>query len=316
MSDRPMVSFIVLAYQQERFIREAVRSALAQTYQPLEIVLSDDCSKDETFAIMCEEAKAYRGPHSVVLRRGAMNSGLAGHINQAWASARGEFMVMQAGDDSSLPERTTELVDAWKQSGSDLVYSEFSVMGAESEPITSHFKAIAAPRDVRQAIEDGWCVASGCSCGYSRELISRFGPLDGRVVTEDVVFPFRALLGHGISFVDKPLVRYRVHGSSISNDMGFWLGPERAKLRARQQKVAVNRCAVSQEWLRAWDLSGRQEHALRKKLVTLANHWQLETQCYQVSRLAAMGLVVGALAKGLPIRRALGFTKRHVLRYG
>ena len=315
MSDRPLVSFIVLAYQQERFIREAVRSALAQTYQPLEIVLSDDCSKDQTFAIMCEEAKAYRGPHAVVLRRGAANSGLASHINQAWEIARGEFVVVQAGDDSSLPERTAELVEAWQRSGSDLVYSEFTVMGADGEPVTSHLKAVAAPRDVKDAIEDGWCVASGCSCGYSRDLLSRFGPLDGRVVTEDVVFPFRALLGRGISFVDKPLVRYRVHGNSISNDMGFWLGPERAKMRTRRQKLAANRCAVSQEWLRAWDLSGRQEQALRNKLVALANHWQLETQCYQVSRLGAMGLVVRALAGGLPIRRALGFTKRHVIRY-
>ena len=41
---RPLVTFYVIAYNQSRFVREAVESALAQTYSPLEILLSDDCS--------------------------------------------------------------------------------------------------------------------------------------------------------------------------------------------------------------------------------------------------------------------------------
>ena len=48
---KPLLTFAVGAYNQERFIREAVESAFAQTYSPLEIVLSDDCSRDRTFEI-------------------------------------------------------------------------------------------------------------------------------------------------------------------------------------------------------------------------------------------------------------------------
>lgn len=50
--EKPLISYVVTAYNIERFVREAVECAFAQTYSPLEIVLSDDCSSDRTFEIM------------------------------------------------------------------------------------------------------------------------------------------------------------------------------------------------------------------------------------------------------------------------
>jgi len=44
VTDRPLVTFALLAYNQEEFIREAVEGAFALTYEQLEIILSDDCS--------------------------------------------------------------------------------------------------------------------------------------------------------------------------------------------------------------------------------------------------------------------------------
>ena len=81
-TDRPLVSFAVIAYNQERFIREAIEGAFAQTYEPLEIILSDDCSPDRTFDIMQEMAAAYDGPHKVVLNRNEPNLGLVPHVNR------------------------------------------------------------------------------------------------------------------------------------------------------------------------------------------------------------------------------------------
>ncbi|HUF60663.1 MAG TPA: glycosyltransferase, partial [Verrucomicrobiales bacterium] len=55
-TERPLVSFLLLAYNQEQYIHEAVEGAFSQTYSPLEIILSDDCSTDRTFEIMREMA--------------------------------------------------------------------------------------------------------------------------------------------------------------------------------------------------------------------------------------------------------------------
>ena len=55
VTDRPLVTFALFAYNQEEFIREAVEGAFAQTYEPLEIILSDDCSSDRTYEIIQED---------------------------------------------------------------------------------------------------------------------------------------------------------------------------------------------------------------------------------------------------------------------
>jgi glycosyltransferase involved in cell wall biosynthesis len=63
----PLVSFIVVAYNQDKYIKEAVLGAFSQTYQPLEIILSDDGSSDLTFEIMQDMVEKYVGPHKIIL---------------------------------------------------------------------------------------------------------------------------------------------------------------------------------------------------------------------------------------------------------
>ena len=67
LQDRPLVTFALFAYNQEKYIREAVEGTFSQTYEPLEIILSDDCSSDRTFEIMEEMAATYDGPHATLL---------------------------------------------------------------------------------------------------------------------------------------------------------------------------------------------------------------------------------------------------------
>jgi glycosyltransferase involved in cell wall biosynthesis len=112
MSQPGLVSFLIIAYRQERFIREAVRGALSQTYEPLEVIISDDCSPDRTFDVIKEEVEAYRGPHKVIVNRNEANVGLAGNLNMAWSLSHGEFVVAQGGDDISMPQRTETLLQA------------------------------------------------------------------------------------------------------------------------------------------------------------------------------------------------------------
>ena len=81
-TDQPMVTFALFAYNQEKYIREAVKGAFSQTYEPLEIILSDDCSGDRTYEIMKEMAKEYDGPHRVILNRLDKNIGTIDQENQ------------------------------------------------------------------------------------------------------------------------------------------------------------------------------------------------------------------------------------------
>ena len=110
VDNRPLITFALFAYNQEKFIREALAGAFAQTYSPLEIILSDDCSTDRTFEIMQEMTASYRGHHRVILNRNSQNLGVANHVNYILDLAQGDYIVLAAGDDISLPHRVTIVV--------------------------------------------------------------------------------------------------------------------------------------------------------------------------------------------------------------
>ena len=113
--ERPLITFALFAYNQEQFIEEAVQGALSQTYSPLETILSDDCSSDRTFEIMSRTADEYQGPHTIILNRNEPNLGLVPHVNKVIMElSHGELIVMAAGDDISLSERTETLWRAWE----------------------------------------------------------------------------------------------------------------------------------------------------------------------------------------------------------
>ena len=103
-AERPLVSFFVTAYRQEQFVRAAIEGAFAQTWQPLEILLSDDCSPDGTLRVMQEMAAAYTGPHKVILNRNPKNLGIVPHVDRIMELTSGELMVQNAGDDVSVPD--------------------------------------------------------------------------------------------------------------------------------------------------------------------------------------------------------------------
>ncbi len=105
IQEKPLITFILFAYNQECFIRDAIEGALSQTYSPLEIILSDDCSTDSTFLIMKEMVTNYNGQHKIVINQNENNIGLCAHINRCVELSQGELLVGAAGDDVSLPER-------------------------------------------------------------------------------------------------------------------------------------------------------------------------------------------------------------------
>ena len=86
------VTFALLCYNQEKFIREALRGAFRQDYQPLEILISDDHSTDASFDILREEVANYSGPRTVRLVRNGENLGFENFARTAEA-ASGEFLI-------------------------------------------------------------------------------------------------------------------------------------------------------------------------------------------------------------------------------
>lgn len=233
---RPLVTFALIAYNQEGFVAQAVHAALAQTYSPLEIILSDDCSNDATFETMCRSASGYAGPHKVVLVRNESNQGIGGHVNRMAALAKGELLVIAAGDDISMPERVEELVTMWieGQRRAHSLYSSAIVIDASG---TACGTIGYPPREVGpiEAIETHMDGVMGCSHAWSREVFDVFGPMLPGTTCDDRVIALRSMLLGGIAYCPKPLIRYRVHRDSLSDHAST--APDQIHLRT----VALHR---------------------------------------------------------------------------
>ena len=99
--ERTLVTFALFAYNLEKYIRKAVEGAFAQSYEPMEIILSDDCSTDRTFEIMQEMARTYSGTKKNVVRQTHSNMGTFLHVVDVASIAQGGLIVLAAGDDIS-----------------------------------------------------------------------------------------------------------------------------------------------------------------------------------------------------------------------
>ena len=225
-SERPLISFCLFAYNQERFIREAVEGAFAQTYSPLEIILSDDCSPDHTYEIMQEMAAAYRGPHKLILNRNSRNLGLGGHVNRVMELSAGPLVVGAAGDDVSHPERAGCLCEEWLRQDPmpTSLHSDFELMDAQGTCIStnragSRFagRRSAGMKEIREFLRDKHPASgiAGCAHAWSRLLFQRFGPLNSDLIAEDKALAFRSFLCGSFAYVPRRLLRYRMHASNL-----------------------------------------------------------------------------------------------------
>ena len=219
--EKPLVTFALFAFNQERFIQEAVEAALSQTYSPLEIYLSDDCSTDCTFELMGEVASKYEGPHKVFIIRNKRNLGIGEHINHIVRISKGELIIGAAGDDISLPHRSSLTVSHWldRERKPCSLFSKNIVINSAGARI-GDVGSKPTPGSLTQKLDAYMEGVLGCSHAWSRKVFDEFGPLQPGTIHEDRVIPFRSELLGGIEFISEPLVKYRVHENNLSHFHG------------------------------------------------------------------------------------------------
>ncbi len=247
-SDRPLVTFALFAYNQERFIREAVAGALAQDYSPLEIILSDDCSEDRTYEIMCEMAEGYTGPHSLVLNRNCANlggHGIGQHVNVVLQMSRGELIIFAAGDDISLPQRTSTLIGAWIRASKPdgLLHSAIQLLSINGTPgAIVHGNARFGDLSLRECARIEAAGVLGAANAITRSVFGYFDKLADGTFFEDRTLAFRSLMIGKVIYIESHLVQYRQHRNNIS-------GRQMYKDEARWAKWNEGLCVLHRSFL-------------------------------------------------------------------
>lgn len=209
----PLVSVLMTAYNRQQFIAEAIESVLASTYQNWELIIVDDCSKDDTVAI----AKSYsKKDDRIKVYFNEKNLGDYPNRNRAAGYARGKYLVWVDSDDEMFPEALVKWVDAMEQHR-----AKFGILANMKikEPV------LLEPRD-------------SIKKHFFQQPILLFGPVatvvDRNYFIEQKGFPEKygpandmyqnlKLAGNTNTLIfNFPLVNYRLHeGQELNNSYGY-----------------------------------------------------------------------------------------------
>jgi glycosyltransferase involved in cell wall biosynthesis len=205
MPSKPLVSVVMPAYNAERFIGEALASALSQTYEPVEVIVVDDGSTDRT----AEIAAAH---DATVLRQG--HAGSASARNAGLKRASGDYWtILDADDVMPLEALEQQVAELGKHPEPVIVFGLTEAFVTPGEPRPPHWNRVW---------DDGpfpWHATAMLAC---RELFELVGPFDeARRFAEDMDWLARAKAA-GVRAVqgDYLALHYRVHGANSTADTG------------------------------------------------------------------------------------------------
>lgn len=221
INDRPLVTFVVFAFNQENYIREAIQGALSQTYRPLEILLSDDCSTDKTYEIMKEVASEHTGQFNLRIRQNKSNQGLAQHINSFVEEAKGDYVAWSAGDDISLPHRVEMLMKPCLDDPEVVgTYSDLEEIDLNSERLhkVRRRNFPKKPPSVEEVVTRRYSINTQTHL-FSKKVFEKFGNLNSDLTHEASCMTLREILIGKTVYVPSTTLLYRI-GSGVSSYKG------------------------------------------------------------------------------------------------
>lgn len=226
MWEKPVpATFILLTYNQEDFVIDAMTAAVNQDYSPLEIVFSDDCSTDGTFGRMQGFVESYRGPREIRLVRNSQNLGVAGNLISRAREANGEILVVAAGDDVSKPHRVSSIIPTFNDRtvwAASSRYDEIDEHGRLREPELSYpivYSTRGIPWRFWYLNGHDIQVIQGSTAAYHKHLFSVEFPPGNLGLSEDNLLNV-LVYAHGrtVATISESLVLYRKHDRAISHN--------------------------------------------------------------------------------------------------
>jgi glycosyltransferase involved in cell wall biosynthesis len=195
-------------YNAEEYLREAVESILNQTYQNFEFIIVDDCSKDNSLAILKEYEKHYT---SIKLISNSENLGLTKNLNRAIAESKGEYIARMDADDISEPNRFERQIEYFN------THKDLDILGTFSNDIDGNgvvFRKRTTPikhKDIVKMLPK-LCPISHPTVMFKKDSLEKIGFYNEKYRTsQDLEMWYRAA-GAGLMFGNVPefLFKYRM----------------------------------------------------------------------------------------------------------
>ncbi|MBW2646296.1 MAG: glycosyltransferase [Deltaproteobacteria bacterium] len=223
MTDNPKVSIIIPVYNGERYIAQAIESALTQTYRKFEIIVVNDGSTDNSY----EKIKPFLPSVKYIFQE---NQGVAAARNTAIKNSSGEFIAFLDQDDLWLPEKLELQVDYLLHNPDvGLVHSNMSYINEEGKSIQREFdfpSRIAGRCFGELFIKNKIAILTVL---LRRDCLDKVGLFNVQFSgVDDYDLLLRVSRYYPVWHINQSLAGYRLHGSNTSRD---WLGITLTRLR-------------------------------------------------------------------------------------
>ena len=217
----PRISVVMANFEAGAKILPALRSVLAQSMGDLEVIVSDDASRDDSLALVREMMAA--DPRIRLIANPA-NCGPAHCRNQALDVARGEWVAVVDSDDIIHPERFERLLAVAGQHDADIVADDLLLFHDDGSPPRlmlgdeTRGSFDVSPRDWVLAGLDGSPALGYLKPMIRADLLQQLRYDESLRIGEDYDFVLRLLLaGARMVVVPEPFYLYRRHSGSISH---------------------------------------------------------------------------------------------------
>ncbi len=211
-----LVSVVIPCFNQARYLPDAIDSALSQSHAPVEIIVVNDGSTDETATVMRRYAEIKRLEQS--------NSGLSAARNAGLHEASGAFILFLDADDVLRPRAIEHGLDCFAEHPkSAFVFGAHIRVDAERRPVGPPQSA-SIGTDPFGSLLKGNLVGMHAAALYRRDVLTEAGGFDSSLrACEDYDIYLRLASKFPIHAHDEVSAEYRMHDANMSSDHAFML---------------------------------------------------------------------------------------------
>lgn len=246
--EQPLVTVVVVSYNQSQFIKENLDSIKNQTYKNIQLIVGDDASPDHSVDVF--EQWLLENNYPAEKNFHTKNTGLPTMLNECVELAKGKYLKIIAADDFLHPESIEKSVSALEILGNEygMSYSHTHAINNDSQTIEdiADYNALGQidPYLFREELLKGNRIAA-LTVLLRTDVVKETGKYDSQFIIEDYYRWLKVSEKYLIAYIPEKLAYYRLHTDNISKVKADRIEMEAAMIQMMFDKTGIAKGSIN-----------------------------------------------------------------------